>query len=358
VRVAKPAPRLAATATGLVRDAAFLRGARALLSDYARLKAGQALVLVYDPEVNTVCRAIEMIAAGIGITVRSSSAKQEWPAIQRHLDGRCDAVLFLECGRSHHPRALLQYLATNCRPRAYRLFGATPETVQRGFRRRQAVLRRRNWALIRQARRSGRLTVESSHGTRLTVGLDRAAAWANTYGEPADGYPGVLPPAEVNTRSADVEGVLVADGAIGSNIGWPLDVRLGANPITLRISHGRITDLDGRDVLVRELVEEFLSVPRCNEVVEIGIGTNDGVPGFVSADLLLNERVASFHLGVGRADEACAAENLHLDFILGACEVFLGRHRALSKGRFSRPGTWPIPDRRRYAVPVALHDAV
>jgi len=345
-------------ASRLARDAAFVRGARSLLSDYARLRAGQALVLVYAPEVKAVCRAIGMIAAGVGIGVRHVSAELDWPATQQRLEERCDAVLFLERGQSHHTRALLHYLATHSRPRAYRLFGATPETLRHGFQRRRATLRRRNWELIRQARRTGRLTVKSSRGTRLTVGLDRGAPWANTYGEPADGYPGVLPPAEVNTRSADVEGVLIADGAIGSNIGWPLDARLGANPITLRISHGRITDVHARHALVRDLVEEFLGVPRCNEVVEIGIGTNDGIPGFVPSDLLLNERFASFHLGVGSADEQSAEANLHLDFILGECEIRMGRQVALSRGRFALPTTVPLPDRRRYEVPVKLHDAI
>lgn len=267
--------------------------------------------------------------------------------------------MFLESGESHHTRALLRYLSARHRaPRAYRFFGATAESVRCGFRRRQDALRRRNWDLIERARQAGRVTVQSDRGTRLEVELDRAAPWANTYGEAAGGYPGVWPPAEVNTRSADVDGILVADGAIGSNIGWPLDARLGANPVTLRISRGRITDVDSCHALARELVEEFLLMPHCNEVVEIGIGTNDGIPGFVPADILLNERVASFHLGVGSADADKPAQNLHLDFILGDCRILMGRHVALSKGRFARPTTAAIPDWRAYDVPVTLHDAV
>lgn len=340
-------------------DPAFIRGAGSLLWDYARLTAGQSAVLVYDPQVAAVCRSVGSIAAGAGITVRCVSAELDWPTITTHLRGRCDAVLFLELGESHHTQALLRHLSTaQHAPRAYRLFGATAETIRHGFRRPQALLRRRNWDLIEHARRAGSLTVESDRGTRLAVGLDRSAPWANTYGEPADGYPGVLPPAEVNTRSDDVHGVLVADGAIGSNIGWPLDARLGANPLTLRISRGRVTDVDSRHALVRDLVEEFLRVPQCNEVVEIGIGTNDGIPGFVPSDILLNERFASFHLGVGSADAENAQQNLHLDFILGDCRIRMGRHVALSRGRFSRPTTAVIPDRRAYHVPVTLHDAV
>jgi hypothetical protein len=106
------------------------------------------------------------------------------------------------------------------------------------------------------------------------------------------------------------------------------------------------------------ILEEFLGVPHCNEVVEIGIGTNDGIPGFVPSDILLNERFASFHLGVGSADAESAAQNLHLDFILGDCRILMGSHVALSKGTFARPTTAEIRHRRAYDVPVKLHDAV
>jgi hypothetical protein len=334
-----------------------VRGARSLLSDYVRVIPGQIVAFVYDPEVEAVCRAVGAIAVGDGTAVRSVSAALEWPAVRANLE-RCDAALFLESGQSHHTRALLRHLSAGDAPPAYRLFGATAETIRGGFRRKRAALRRRNWDLIATARRAGRLTVESDRGTRLEVGLDPAAPWTNAYGECADGYPGVLPPAEVNTRSADVDGLLVADGAIGSNIGWPLDARLTENPVTLRISRGRVTDVACRHALVRSLVSEFLSVPHTNEVVEIGIGTNDGIPGFVASDILLNERFASFHLGVGSADAARASQNLHMDFILGDCRIFMGSHLALSGGRFARPKAAAISDRRSYDIPINLHDAL
>jgi hypothetical protein len=358
VRARRAGPPAEPPAFGLLNDGAFVRGARSLLSDYVRLSPGQSTVFVYDPEVEAVCRAIGTIAADSGIAVRSLSAKFEWPAIRARLEKRCDSALFLESGRSHHTLALRRYLKARAgAPPAYRLFGATAETIRGGFRRKRSALRRRNWDLIANARRAGRLTVESDRGTRLEVGLDRAAPWANTYGECADGYPGVLPPAEVNTRSADADGVLIADGAIGSNIGWPLDARLAENPITLRVSHGRITDVACRHHLVRDLVEEFLSVPQTNEVVEIGIGTNDGIPGFVPSDILLNERYASFHLGVGSADAGKASQNLHMDFILGDCSIFLGSRLALANGRFSHLPAAAL-GRRPYDVPINLHDAL
>jgi aminopeptidase len=341
-----------------MNDAAFVRGARTLLFDYARLTVGQTALLVYDVDVQPVCLALERIAAGARIAVGSICATRDWTTIRACIE-RCDAVLFLESGRSHHTRAVLRYLSTGGHaPRAYRMFGATPETVRSAFRRSKATLRRRNWDLIEHARRAGRLTVASDRGTRLEVGIDRAATWANTYGECADGYPGILPPAEVNTRSADVDGLLVADGAIGSNIGWPLDARLKANPVLLRIARGKVTDVESRNPLVRDLIEEFLSVPDTNEVVEIGIGTNDGIREFVSSDILLNERFAGFHLGVGSADAADARRNLHMDFILGDCRICMGDHVAVSNGRFARPTTPPIADRSAYDVPVKLHDAL
>ena len=342
-----------------MNERAFVRGAESLLADYVHLTTGQSALMVYDPDVEPVCRRVGAIAVGAGIEVIRVSAALDWTALETPMNKRCDAVLFLESDQSHHTQGLIQFLRTTRRPpRAYRMFGATAETIRTAFKRRQAGLRRRNWDLIANARRAGHLTVESDIGTRLEVGLDRAAPWTNTYGETADGYPGVLPPAEVNTRSADVDGILVADGAIGSNIGWPLDARLRANPVTLRISHGRVTDVDCRHTLVRDLVEEFLSAPDTNEVVEIGIGTNDGIAEFVPSDILVNERFPSFHLGVGSANAEDQTQNLHMDFILGDCRIFMGNHLALHDRKFSRATTTAISDRHAYEVPVSLHDAL
>jgi leucyl aminopeptidase (aminopeptidase T) len=343
----------------LLTDRRFVLGAKALLADYARLRADDAVLLVYDRAVAAVCRDVASVANGTGIAATQLPATAEWTRIATKLNNDCAAVLFLESDESHHTHSLLHHLSTAPDPpRAYRLFGATPETLRQGFRRRQSTLRRRNWDLIEHARRAGCLSVESERGTRLNVGLDRSASWTSTCGEFADGFPGILPPAEVNTRSADVDGIVVVDGAIGSNIGWPLDVRLVTNPVTLRIAGGRISDVDCSHRLVRDLVEEFLRVPDCNEVVEIGIGTNDGISGFVPSDVLLNERVASFHLGVGSADAERAEQNLHLDFILGRCRILMGNYVALSNGRFARPTITAIPDRHTYDVPVRLHDAL
>jgi hypothetical protein len=306
-----------------MNDRAFIRGAESLLFDYAWLGAGQSAVFVYDPEVEALCDAIGAIALGAGITVRNISAALDWTAVLVHIRERCDAVMFLESGVSHHTWALLDYLSTGDHaPRAYRLFGTTAETIRNGFRRPQARLRLRNWALIEHARRAGHLTVASDCGTRLEVDI------------------------------------LVADGAIASNIGWPLDARLGAHPVTLRISRGRVTDVECRHAFVRDLVEEFFSVPNNDEVVEIGIGTNDGIPKFLPPDILLNERVASFHLGVGTADAEKKEQNLHLDFILGDCRIVMGGHIVLSNGQFVESTSEVIPDRRLYDVPVSLHDAL
>jgi hypothetical protein len=359
VRERRPASLAESRGSQLLGDPAFVGGARSLLFDYLRLARGGNAVFVFDPKVRDVCSAIGAVAVRAGIIVRTVSAKRKWPAIRSHLEEQCDAALFLESGESHHTVALKRHLtdSEDAAP-AYRLFGATAEAIRGGFRRRRDVLSRRNWDLIGAARRAGRLVVQSDSGTCLEVGLDRAAPWANTYGECADGFPGVLPPSEVNTRSADVDGVLVADGAIGSNVGWPLDARLAGNPVRLRVSRGKVIGVDCRHRLVRGLVEEFLSVPQTNEVVEIGIGTNDGIPGFVPSDILLNERYASFHLGVGSADARKPSQNLHMDFILGDCRIFLGDHLALARGRFRRPRTAAIPDRRRYGVAINLHDAL
>jgi hypothetical protein len=339
-------------------DPSFSRGTECLLLEYVGLRSGETLLLVHDPRVEAVAEQLTLVAEGVHARVRCVSADLDWPSIAARLDD-CDVALFVELDASHHTAAVLDYLAGRaCAPRIYRFFGATIETVCNGFRRSQPLLRCRNLRIIERALAADALAVVSRSGTDLELRVDRTACWTSTCGECADGYPGVLPPAEINTRTADVDGTLVVDGAIASNVGWPLDARLRANPVTLHVESGTVTKVECEHALVEQLLEEFLAVPGANEVVEIGIGTNDGIPGFSAADILLNERYASFHLGVGLADERDPRRNIHIDFILGDCIVTAGHFTILEHGCFAAAlddTTSPLPI---LDVAVRLHDAL
>jgi hypothetical protein len=355
-----PAKDLRAGAVSdLLRDPLFVRGARSMLLDYCGLGRGGRTLFICDPCVKPVCLAVEKIAAAEDISTKRVSAFLDWDHIRTQLeDGFTSAIIF-QFAASSHTQPFIEFLTRREHSfHAYRLFGSSAETLRQGFRRRRSALRARNWGLIQTARRAGCLRVESDCGTHLRVGLDSGASWSNSYGEFADGYPGVFPPAEVNTRSLDVDGVLVADGAIGSNIGWPLDVRLANLPITLRIVQGKVVDADCRHRLTRDLLWEFLRKPHCSEVAEIGIGTNDGISEFVPSDILLNERYAGFHLGIGSTLSKRLDRSLHLDFMLADCRMWMGRHLAFHKRKFVLPQIAKIPDRIGFPVNIRLHDAL
>jgi len=348
-----------AKASELLRDPDFVRGTRSMLFGYCGLRRGSRPLFICDPLVKPVCLAVETIAVSEGIRVKRVSARLAWKRIQNQLEDEINVAIIFQFGHSRHTQDIIDFLTPRARSlQVYRLFGSSSETIRLGFRRRRATLCARNWSLIQIARRAGRLTVESDGGTRLRVGLDSGASWSNSYGESADGYPGVFPPAEVNTRSLDVDGVLVVDGAIGSNIGWPIDVRLTKSPITLRVVQGKVVDADCGHRLTRDLLSEFLRKPHCDEVAEIGIGTNDGVSEFVSSDILLNERFAGFHLGIGSTQSERLDRSLHLDFMLADCRIWMGSHLAFQKRKFALPRMAKIPDRTAYEVNIRLHDAL
>jgi hypothetical protein len=339
-------------------DPSFSRGTECLLFDYVGLTSGETLLLVHDPRVEAVAGQFTAVAERANARVRRVSADLDRSSVIARLDD-CDVALFVELDASHHTTAVLDYLAgRDCEPRIHRLFGATVETVSNGFRRSQSLLRRRNLRIIERALGDNALTVVSPSGTNLELQVDRTACWTSTCGECADGYPGVLPPAEINTRTADVHGVLVVDGAIASNLGWPLDARLRANPVTLHVASGTVTKVECEHKLVQQLIEEFLAVPGANEVVEIGIGTNDGIPHFSAADTLLNERYASFHLGVGLADARDPRRNIHIDFILGDCTITAGDFTILEHGRFAAELDDTTRSLPTLDVALKLHDAI
>lgn len=339
-------------------DRSFSRGTECLLFDYVGLTSGETLLLVHDARVEAVADQFTVVAERAHARVRRVAADLDWSSIAARLDD-CDVALFVELDASHHTTAVLGYLAErDGEPRIYRLFGATVETVCNGFRRSQSLLRRRNLGIIERVLAANALAVVSRSGTHLELQVDRTTCWTSTCGECADGYPGVLPPAEINTRTRDVDGILVVDGAIATNLGWPLDARLRTSPVTLHVASGTITKVECEHTLVQQLIEEFLAVPGANEVVEIGIGTNDGIPDFSAADILLNERYASFHLGVGLADARDPRRNIHIDFILGDCNVTAGDFTILEDGRFAAElddTTRPLP---ALEVAVKRHDAL
>ena len=170
-----------------------------------------------------------------------------------------DAVVFLESRRRAITRG--RCCATSrpaIAPAApYRFFGATAESVRSRFRRRQDALRRRNWDLIEHARRAGRVTVRKHRGTRLEVDSIGQRRGPILTARPRTATPGSCRPprstpgAPTSTASSWPTGRSGPTSAGRSTRDWC------ANPVTLRIARGRITDVDswhgspGR-------VEEFL----------------------------------------------------------------------------------------------------
>lgn len=139
----------------------------------------------------------------------------------------------------------------------------------------------------------------------------------------------ILPPGEIATYPARVNGVLVADGAINCNVTTTLDMRLGDCPLRVEIidSVARSARCDNPDL--QQLVEDCFARTNGRRIGELGFGTNQGLRDFVRHNSHLNERQPSFQLGFGQHNQPLSVVNyeadIHLDLITNDAIVDLPR---------------------------------
>jgi aminopeptidase len=238
-----------------------------------------------------------------------------------------DVIIFLEDSNSTYGRELAEFLLGAGRTkRAYRLFDFSFDLLTECFASDRAELTDLNRAIIAWGTHSSRIVAKSDCGTDLEIGLDRRFGWVDSCGRYAPGLPGILPPSEVATFSAEVNGVIVADGAINYNLGSKLDPRLKGRPIRAELKDGHVVSMGCDDPFMQLVLNLFLQVENSARVGEIGFGTNIGIRKFVPFISHINERFPTLHIGLGSNNQGAAIAGweckAHLDLILDECDIW------------------------------------
>jgi leucyl aminopeptidase (aminopeptidase T) len=177
-----------------------------------------------------------------------------------------------------------------------------------------------NGALLTRMMPAKVIHVSSSSGTRLDIELDsKRYRWLSNRGLRREGAFLILPPGEVSTFPANINGVLVADGAFNYAVSTSIDARLADHPVTIEIRYGRVVSYSCRDSSVRRLLGRFFDAKNTDRVGELGFGTNIGIQRFVPLNSHINERHPGVHLGLGahqqRFDAVPYRCDIHLDLI-------------------------------------------
>jgi leucyl aminopeptidase (aminopeptidase T) len=144
------------------------------------------------------------------------------------------------------------------------------------------------------------IRVTSSSGTDLEISLDSGVyRWISNRGMQRAGSFVILPSGEVSTFPANINGVLVADGAFNVSSLTQLDARLADHPVRIEISEGHMVDYSCEHPLVMKLIRRCLDYENFRRVGELGFGTNVGIEQFVSLNSHINERHPGVHVGLG-----------------------------------------------------------
>lgn len=322
--------------------------------EYVGIKPGQRLLLVGES-----CDLVHEVEQCLSSRLSLSFAERSLPYSE--LESRFsnfDVVVFFENNTSTYSSEVRTWLRSFAGSiPVYRMFDFSEELFEKAFLVPAIRIRQLNDSLLNAGRNASTITVKSAAGTDLEIKLSHKYGWINSYGAFSPGKPGVLPAGEVATFSDEINGVLVADGAVNTNFGYPSDPRLESRPITVQIEHSVGQTFQATSIIDKTLLRSFLALPFSNHIGEVGFGTNIGLSSFVSFVSHINERYPALHLGFGANNQG---EKLvpwscpfHLDLILRDCEIFFDDELILKNGRYSESALMAKPQARDVLVAFA-----
>jgi len=302
----------------------FEESIQRLLQDFVQLDGATRTLFAYPASCEPLASDFLKVASRHCVASAADSCESFSELSDKLLES--DVIVFLENASSTYSKELREFLLAHNDKRAYRLFDFSRDLLLNCFNCDRQTLGTLNQSLIARGSSTSVVTVKSEAGTDLRIGLDKKFGWVNSLGRYVVGRPGILPPSEVATFSAQVDGVLIADGAVNYNLGVDFDPRLRGRPISVELEGSRVVSARCGDPFIRRLLEIFFSVQHSDRVGEIGFGTNIGLANFVPFVSHINERYPGFHLGLGSNNQGeklagwqCLA---HLDLILDACEIW------------------------------------
>lgn len=320
------------TAAAMIPDDGVWDGVSNLLDRYLQIRADDQVLILYTADAREPAAwvAAELTVRGIEPTLLGMGAVHDdtvEPRLRAALPDPATphpriVLLTMELNSMSHVLQLRRALAPYPEHRwaMYRIINASAEFFRHSMSVTPTLLSALNGALLNRMMPASHLRITSSSGTDLEVTIDsQRYRWLSNRGVWRAGAFLVLPPGEVSTYPANINGVLVADGAFNVTFYTSYDARLAGHPVTIDIENGRVTDVACADPLVTRLLDRCLGVENADRIGELGFGTNVGTTGFVPLNSHINERHPGVHLGLGmhgqRLDVVDYWSDIHLDLI-------------------------------------------
>lgn len=325
-----------------ITNVAIATGVAQLLDSYARVRPHDRGLICYTPDSRTYAAhlSIGLRARGVAhdLVAMLPLVDSNFPALMQAKLPAPDSftgslvVFTLERDTMSHFEQFVPLFAEYgvARCRILRVISASDEFFTQSLRLSPDELAALNATLLATLQLEDRVRVHTPGGTDLEIELDHEKyQWISNRGAQRPGGFTILPPGEIATYPAKVDGVLVADGAINCNIISNLDMRLGRCPLRVDIVNSVAQSVDCDDPDLRRLVEDCFSRRNGRRIGELGFGTNQALRDFVPHNSHLNERHPSLHLGFGQHNQPLTVvdydADIHLDLITDDATVDLPR---------------------------------
>ena len=324
----------------VIPDENVLQGIKVLLDHYVLIEESDTFVIAYTPDSRDPAAwlALALKQRGFAAQIVSMRKLQDETFAQRFgavlpdpsaLPGRL-VVITLERDTMSHFNVFESAIKTygGERTMVLRIISASTEFFTKALNVTPAQLSDLNATLLDRVKPARKVRVKSSGGTDLEIGVDSEKYhWISNRGVWRPGGFTILPAGEIATYPADVNGVLIADGAFNANIITKLNARLADNPVRVEIENGTAVDLRCADPKLNEMFQLCLSSPYGRNVGEFGLGTNHGIDGFITANSHINERRCGVHLGFGQHNQSLARvpyiADVHLDLITAGALIWM-----------------------------------
>lgn len=324
--------------TPTATEAPLWEGVDRLLFDYACVGDGDTVIVAATPDsiepaiwVSAACEARGLPVTRVWMDpLHDPMFEDELArALPETLTHRL-AVITLERDTMSHAAALGRALSKYPADRTIttRVISASTELFTGPMRATPEELTRRNAVVLRALTEVDECTVTTDGGTELRIALDPAFRWISNRGVSRRGGNVILPPGEVATYPAKVEGRLVADFAFNINAITDRDARLADRPVTIDVEDGRAVAWSCEDETIQAFLDECFGREHATRVGELGFGTNPFVVDPIPHNSHVNERKPGIHLGFGQHNQtprltgyACP---LHLDLIARGATVTAG----------------------------------
>ncbi|GAA3674579.1 thermophilic metalloprotease (M29) [Yimella lutea] len=299
-----------------VNDLSLREGVTRLLDSYIGVSSHDHVLLAYTPDSRRYAAAVSLELAGRGIRHTTfPMLPLEDPGLRDRLacvlpdpaSFRGSFVaLTLELDTMSHFDEFSDIIDAYgaARAKVVRIISATEELFTSGLALSPTVMERLNATLMAWLRDARSVHLSNEAGTDLTVELDQDRYdWISNRGRHRPGAFLVLPPGEIATYPARVNGIYCPDGAINCNVLTELDVLLADAALRLEIVDSRVVSFQTTRDDVRQFLSSAFAQEHGNRIGELGFGTNRALHRFIPHNSHLNERFPGIHLGIGQHNQ-------------------------------------------------------